>query len=60
MFKLPTGEHELKILFSLNGQQFHNTGKKILFDAPEQPCSFEQILKLEIEDIKNKGKAKKK
>ena len=60
MFKLLPGEHELKIFFSLNGQQFHNTGKKILFDAPEQPCSFEQILKLEENDSKNKGKPKKK
>lgn len=60
MFKLSVGEHELKILFSLNGQQFHNTGKKLLFEAPEQPCSFEQILKLEEMDSKNKGKIKKK
>jgi hypothetical protein len=60
MFKLSPGEHELKILFSLNGQQFHNTGKKLLFDAPEQPCSFDQILKLEDHDFKNKGRPKKK
>ena len=60
MFKLSAGEHELKILFSLNGQQFNNTDKKILFDAPEQPCSFEQILKLEEHDSKNKKVPKKK
>ena len=30
MPKLPPGEHELKIFFSVNSQQFIDTGMKIL------------------------------
>jgi len=60
MPKLSLGEHELKILFSVNGQQFYNTGKRILYDAPEPHLKFEDILKLEEADAKNKGKNVKK
>lgn len=60
MPKLSPGEHELKVLYSVNGQQFYNTGKKILFDAPEPHLKFEDIMKLEELDAKNKGKNIKK
>lgn len=60
MPKLSPGEHELKILFSVNGQQFYDTGKKLLFDAPEPHLKFEDIIKLEEADAKNKGKNVKK
>lgn len=56
MNKIPIGEHELKIFFSVNGQQFYNTNKKMLFDAPEPHLKFEDILKLEETDLKGKGK----
>ena len=59
MPKLPPGEHELKIFFSVNSQQFIDTGKKILVNNPEPGYTFQDILKLEESDIKNKGKKKK-
>jgi len=60
MPKLAQGEHVLKILFSVNGQQFYNSGKTMLFDAPEPHLKLEDILKLEELDAKNKGKNVKK
>lgn len=60
MPQLPVGENELKILFSVNGQQFYDTGKKMLLDNPEPHMKFDDILKLEEADAKGKGKAPKK
>jgi hypothetical protein len=58
MFKLPPGEHELKILFSVNSQQYIDTGKKIIVNNPEAGYTFADILKLEETDLKNKKKRK--
>ncbi len=60
MPKLTPGEHELKILFSVNEQQFYDTGKKLLFEATDPHLKFEDIVKLEEADSKNKGKVVKK
>jgi len=53
MQKLPPGPHELLIKFSLNGQQYYNTNKKILFIAPESGLSFDEIIKLDELDSKH-------
>ena len=60
MQKLPPGQHELLIKFSLNGQQYYNTNKKILFIAPEYGLHFDEIIKLDELDSKGykKGVAK--
>jgi hypothetical protein len=58
MFKLPPGEHELKILFSVNSKQYVDTGKKIIVNNPEPGYTFADILKLEDADLKNKKKRK--
>ena len=52
--KLPAGEYELGIFLSLNGQQFVDTGKKILYIAPEFGMSFEDIVKADEADKKKK------
>lgn len=54
MPKLPQGQHELQVMFSLNGQQWLNTGKKINFISPEFGLSFEEIIKLDETDKKKK------
>ncbi len=53
MPKLPAGPHELLIKFSLNGQQYYNTNKKILFIAPESGLHFDEIIKLDELDSKH-------
>lgn len=45
--KLPAGVHELKIMFSINSQQWVNTGKKIMFNSPEYGLKYEDIIKLD-------------
>jgi hypothetical protein len=59
MNKLPPGQYELKVLFSVNSQQFIDTGKKILFNNPEPGLSYDDIIKLEEADKKIKPKGKK-
>lgn len=54
MAKLPPGQHELQVMFSLNGQQWLNTSKRINFISPEFGLSFEDIIKLEEADKKKK------
>ena len=52
--QLPAGEYELEIFLSLNGQQFVDTGKKILYTAPEFGMSFDDIVKADEADKKKK------
>ena len=52
--KLSPGQHELQIMFSLNGQQWVNTEKKINFMCPEYGTSFEDIIKGDEADKKKK------
>jgi hypothetical protein len=59
MNKLPVGPIELKVLFSVNSQQYIDTGKKILFNNPEPGLSYDDIIKLEEADKKMKPKSKK-
>ena len=54
MPKLPVGEQELQILFSVNGQQWIETEKKILFNCPEPGTSFEDIVNADAGDKKKK------
>lgn len=54
MPKLTPGEHELQILFTLNGQQWIDTEKKINFMQPEFGQSFEEIIKADETDKKKK------
>lgn len=56
MPKLPVGIHELKVLFTFNSQQYINTGKKIQFNSPPYGTKFDEIVKLDEADFKNKGK----
>ena len=57
--KLPLGQHELKIFFSVNSSQYIETNKKILFNAPEFGLSFEEIIKLDSLEGKKKPGQKK-
>ena len=52
--KLPPGQHELQIMFSLNDQQWINTGLKINYIQPEFGTSFEDIIKGDEADKKKK------
>jgi hypothetical protein len=52
MHKLAPGQNELMIKFSLNGQQYYHTNKKILFIAPEYGLQFDDIIKLDEFDAK--------
>jgi hypothetical protein len=56
MSKLPLGINELKIMFTLNSQQYVQTGKKLLYIATDHHLKFEDIVKLDEVDFKNKGK----
>jgi hypothetical protein len=58
MPKLPPGQVELKILFSVNSQQFIDSGKKILFNNPEPGLSYDDLMKLEEADKKIKPKSR--
>ena len=53
MHKLPPGQNELMIKFSLNVQQYYPTNKKILFNSPEYGLHFDDIIKLD--EIEAKG-----
>lgn len=46
--------HELKVYVSVNGQNYFSTHKSILYNAPDFGLTFEQIVKQEELDIKNK------
>lgn len=52
MNKLSVGQYELKVMLSVNSQQYYNTGKKILFSSPEYGLKFEDIVKLDELDAK--------
>ena len=56
---LTPGEYEVTISLSINGEQWTDTEHKILYLAPEEGLSFDDIIKLEAND-KNKKKKKKK
>jgi hypothetical protein len=50
---LSAGQYEVKILFSLNSQQWVPTGKRILYTCPEFGLKFEDIVKLD--EMESKG-----
>ena len=54
---LTPGEYEANISISINGIQWTDTQQKILYMAPEEGLSFEDIIKLDSGD-KNKKKKK--
>ena len=55
---LSPGEYEVNISISINGIQWTNTDQKILYMAPEEGLSFEDIIKLDSANDKNKKKKK--
>ena len=55
---LAQGEYEVSLSFSLNGTQWSATDQKILYLAPEEGMSFEDIVKLDSAGDKNKKKKK--
>ena len=55
---LSPGEYEINISISINGIQWTNTDQKILYMAPEEGLSFEDIIKLDAGADKNKKKKK--
>ena len=55
---LNPGEYEVNIGISINGIQWTNIEQKILYMAPEEGLSFEDIIKLDSANDKNKKKKK--
>jgi hypothetical protein len=55
---LTAGEYEVNISISINGIQWTNIEPKILYMAPEEGLSFEDIIKLDAANDKNKKKKK--
>ena len=55
---LTAGEYEVNISISINGIQWTNIEQKILYMAPEEGLSFDDIIKLEKKKKKNKKKKK--
>ena len=55
---LSPGEYEANISISINGIQWTTTDQKILYMAPEEGLSFDDIIKLDSAADKNKKKKK--
>ena len=55
---LTAGEYEVSMGISINGIQWTNVEQKILYMAPEEGLSFEDIIKLDSANDKNKKKKK--
>ena len=55
---LSPGEYEANISISINGIQWTETEQKILYMAPEEGLSFDDIIKLDSAADKNKKKKK--
>ena len=55
---LNAGEYEVNISISINGIQWTNIEPKILYMAPEEGLSFDDIIKLDAANDKNKKKKK--
>ena len=55
---LTAGEYEVNISISINGIQWTNIEQKILYMAPEEGLSFDDIIKLDAANDKNKKKKK--
>ena len=55
---LNAGEYEVNISISINGIQWTNIEQKILYMAPEEGLSFDDIIKLDAANDKNKKKKK--
>ena len=55
---LTAGEYEVNISISINGIQWTNIEPKILYMAPEEGLSFDDIIKLDAANDKNKKKKK--
>ena len=55
---LNAGEYEVNIGISINGIQWTNIEQKILYVAPEEGLSFDDIIKLDSANDKNKKKKK--
>ena len=55
---LSPGEYEANISISINGIQWTATDQKILYMAPEEGLSFEDIIKIDSATDKNKKKKK--
>lgn len=51
--KLSVGQYELKVMVSVNSQQFFPANKVILFNSPEYGLKFEDIIKLD--ELEAKG-----
>ena len=56
---LTAGEYEVSMGISINGIQWTNVEQKILYMAPEEGLSFDDIIKLDSANDKNKKKGKK-
>ena len=55
---LTAGEYEVNISISINGIQWTGIEQKILYMAPEEGLSFDDIIKLDAANDKNKKKKK--
>ena len=55
---LNAGEYEVNMSISINGIQWTNVEQKILYLAPEDGLSFDDIIKLDAANDKNKKKKK--
>ena len=55
---LNAGEYEVNMSISINGIQWTNVEHKILYLAPEDGLSFDDIIKLDAANDKNKKKKK--
>ena len=55
---LNAGEYEINMSISINGIQWTNIDQKILYLAPEEGLSFDDIIKIDSANDKNKKKKK--